>query len=365
MKRWMRLAVSGLACLVGLGGCATTSPHLARGARPAISAARSDTTTVAATEQAVAEAPAAADRRARLGRSYLASGRFASAESAFGDALALDPSLARIRVMRALAQLAQGRDADARLSLAKLRDEAPDADLGLALALAGERARAIALLEAAIRQSGGDVRIRQNLGLIYGLEGRWADAAAMAARDVPADQLGERLRRWIQIVQRGPRAADQLIAILGVEPGVDPGQPARLALVEPKRSAPVPVPVTEAVPSPVIPVRMAVAEPADVAGFVVQLGAYHSKRRLEAVWAGLDRHARMLSGRVPMASSLKRGIDGATLHRLAIGGFGSRSDAMRVCSRIRADGGECFVRAAADDRPMTWASSGATADPRG
>ncbi len=365
MRHWMKLAASGLVCLVGLGGCATTSAYLNGGAGAPISAARPHMVAISDIERAVAAMPSSADDRVRLGRSYLASGRFASAESAFADALTLDPSLGAVMVTRALTQLAQGHDADARTSLKQARGRAPDADLGLALALAGQRADAIALLEASVRRSGGDVRVRQNLALVYGLEGRWADAAAMAARDVPADQIGDRLRRWIEIVQQGPRAADQLIALLGVTPAIDPGQPAALALAKP-----VPVPASPepalVLAEPVIaPTNRAVAPSVRNAGFVVQLGAYRSAKRLETVWSGLGGRAHYLSGHVPVASNLKRGIDGATLHRLAIGGFDNRADAMRLCTRIRADGGACFVRTTACDLPMQWATAVPSADRKG
>ncbi|MDB5685443.1 MAG: hypothetical protein JWR77_32 [Rhizorhabdus sp.] len=367
MKRCLTLVLSGLVCLTGLGGCTTMSGHSAL-----ISAPKPlHSSPVADAEQAVMRAPLAAEDRIRLGEVYFAAGRFASAEAAYADALALDPSLGRIQVKRALAQLAQGHDGDARASLDQARGHAPDADLGLAMAFAGKRAQAIALLEGAIRQSGGDVRVRQNLALAYGLAGRWSDAVTMAGRDVPADQIGDRVRRWASIVQRGPNAAEQLIAMLGVMPAEDPGQPAALALAMPAKVEPVLAAVEEPASPPIIqmpkaPVAMAsivpaVRKPARAAaatGFVVQLGAYHSAKRLETAWSRLSGQATYLSSRMPVASKLPNRISDGVLHRLAIGGFDSRADASRICARIKAKGGDCFVRAAAGDRILQWASDG-------
>jgi len=261
-------------------------------------------------------------------------------------------------ISRALAQLAQGHDADARASLEQARGRVAEADLGLALAFAGARAEAIGLLEGVIRQSGGDVRTRQNLALVYGLEGRWADAGHMAARDVPADLLGDRLRRWAQIVQRGPGAAAQVQAMLGVSAVIDPGQPAGLALARPARSDAAPV-MAAATPivAPVARPRPSLAKAPPSGDFVVQLGAYHASSRLETAWTRLSARAAYLSAYVPAASQVKNRIDGGVLHRLAIGGFGTRAAAARICARIKADGGDCFVRTSVGDRPLQWVSA--------
>ena len=57
--------------------------------------------------------------RALLGRTYLAAGRFRSANTAFSDALTLDPSMSRVLVSRALTQIALGDSDGARITLAK------------------------------------------------------------------------------------------------------------------------------------------------------------------------------------------------------------------------------------------------------
>ena len=58
---------------------------------------------------------------------------------------------------------------------------------GLALALAGRAAEAIAVLEAAAREQGADATVRQNLALAHALAGDWTEARTIAAQDVPAE----------------------------------------------------------------------------------------------------------------------------------------------------------------------------------
>lgn len=200
--------------------------------------------------------PRDAGARALLGRAYLAAGRFRSAETAYGDALTLDPTQARAAVNRALAQIALDQDDAARASLAAAQGQAPDADVGLAFALLGDTDIARTRLIAAARMAGADARTRQNLGLAYALEGRWTDAVAVAEQDVPADLMPQRLHRWAMIAQLKADPAMQVGAVLGILPGVDDGQPTELALVAPAMGAPEPVILAQAAPAaePVAPV---------------------------------------------------------------------------------------------------------------
>ena len=199
--------------------------------------------------------PADSGTRLLLGRAYLAAGRFTSAETAFGDALALEPASARAAISRSLAQIALGKVDAARASLAIAEGSAPDADIGLAEALLGEGDAARKRLDAAARAPGADARIRQNLGLVHALAGRWTDAVAVAQQDVPADLMAGRLRRWAMIAQMRSDPAMQVGAILGVLPVADAGQPVALALALQPASPPVarveaaPLPALAAVPT--------------------------------------------------------------------------------------------------------------------
>ena len=434
--------------------------------------------------------PRDAGARALLGRAYLAAGRFTSAETAFTDALTLDSSLSRVAVNRALAQIALGKGAAARNSLDIAEGGAPDADIGLAQALLGDSEGARRRLDAAARAASADARTRQNLGLVYALEGRWVDAVAVAEQDVPPDMMPQRLRRWAMIAQLKADPAMQIGAILGVLPAADSGQPAALALVLPApgpvapvalaeaMSAPVPAtvpadavvtrslpaasapvtpivhtengsvmtrishnppplemlvaapslvspiatPAPQPVPAsasenPVLPaaagakimawagpprMRMASASPSpsrpaeqkptgknamNAAAIVsvaavkpiapkpillasqvslnpafgrhpgnwaVQLGAFSSAQRTQIAWSRLTGKASFMSGYTPTGSGRRWGK--AMLYRLSVSGLPTRQEAVKLCIRIRASGGSCFVRSARGERPMQWAA---------
>lgn len=207
-------------------------------------------------EAAALLSPRDAESRLLLGRAYLAAGRFASADTAFRDALTLDPALTRASISRALAQIALGQEAAARASLAAAEGRAADADIGLALVLLGDGDQALARLNAAARSQGADARTRQNLGLAYALQGRWSEAVAIAEQDVPADIMPQRLRRWTTIAQLNADRAMQVGAILGVTPAVDQGQPEALALAAPAviPEAPAALAIASPQPAPVTPV---------------------------------------------------------------------------------------------------------------
>ena len=421
MKSWIGLSATGLVLLAMPGWVAgetplasvgTGSPAASKQATLFVKYARAAlakgdaAVAVSNAEAATLLLPQDAETRALLGRAYLASGRFRSAETALGDALTLDPSLGRIAVTRALAQIALGQDDAALESLAAAEGGAPEADIGLALALLGRGDQARERLLSAVRQPGTDARTRQNLAMAYALEGRWNDAAAIAAQDVPADKMADRLRRWAMIAQLKSDPAMQVGALLGVLPAADSGQPLELALITAPAApeapvlvadaptVPMPLPfvapaaptapnqVTVAAASPVAPkaaamvlrvdapvpapkqpvARLAAAKtiaplPAHprspVQGkWAVQLGAFYSVRRTEAAWTKLSSQAAFLSAYTPTGSGLRRSR--STLYRLSVSGFANRAEATSLCMRIRAVGGACFVRSAAGERPMQW-----------
>lgn len=353
------------------------------------------------TEAAALLLPRDAATRALLGRAYLSAGRFASAETALHDALTLDPSMGRIAVNRALAQIALGQNAAALASLQMANGLAPEAEIGLALALLGHADEARERLLAAARMPGADARTRQNLAFACAIEGRWNDAATIAAQDVPADRLAERLRRWAMVTQMKADPAMQVGALLGTMPAEDSGQPLALALSMPSNppeapamavaeamsiipAMPVtPPPAAETAPSPLSPVLVQAApvravvrsvaprtvqpklaasvaipmRPAarktPLGSWAVQLGAFTSAGRIETAWAGLSRRAQFLKAHVPTGSGFRQ--HGAMLYRLSVSGFAKRGDATRLCLSIKAVGGACFVRSSIGERPMQWA----------
>ncbi|HYJ53568.1 MAG TPA: tetratricopeptide repeat protein [Allosphingosinicella sp.] len=183
----------------------------------------------AAIEQAVALSPRDAGYRQLLADIYLKSGRFSSARTTYADVLELDPSNVRAALSVALIQIAQGNPRAAVTRLDDLAGRAPDADVGLAYALAGQHERAIRLLERAARRPGATARIRQNLALAYAMSGDWRRAQAIAAQDLSPSEVPVRMVQWAAFARPGSGPV-QVAGILGVTPTEDPGQPVRLAL---------------------------------------------------------------------------------------------------------------------------------------
>jgi Flp pilus assembly protein TadD len=187
-------------------------------------------TAVNLAERAVEKSPNDAGFRALLGNTYFASGRFASAEGAYRDSLALIANQPQVILKLALVQIAQGRNGEALGLLGEARGMLEPADHGLAMALAGQAQEAASMLEAAANQPGADARLRQNLALAHAMRGDWDAARTVAAQDLSPELVDARIQQWMAFAK--PRnASDQVAALTGVTPAAsDPGQPTRLAL---------------------------------------------------------------------------------------------------------------------------------------
>ncbi|WP_414899529.1 SPOR domain-containing protein [Sphingomonas flavalba] len=86
--------------------------------------------------------------------------------------------------------------------------------------------------------------------------------------------------------------------------------------------------------------------------YVVQLGAFSSAARLEAGWDRAVRRFSQLGEYVPSSTTF---VSGSTYHRLSVGGFETRAEAVALCEKLHAAGGKCFVRTTAGDAPLQWA----------
>ena len=263
-------ALSAIAMIGVLAGCASPGSNRAKSAsifggkvdksniglatRAQAALLANDTATaISLAERAVEGSPNDAGFRALLGNIYFASGRFASAESAYRDSLSLISSQPTIVLRLILVEIAQGKRGEALALLEATRGGLDASDHGLALALAGQPNEAIAMLEPAARMAGADSRVRQNLALAYAFAGDWTAARTVAAQDVPADQLDARIQQWM-VLAKPAKASDQVAALIGVTPAVDPGQPVRLALknTDARMAALVSItqPAVEAAPEP-------------------------------------------------------------------------------------------------------------------
>jgi Flp pilus assembly protein TadD len=231
--RVIGLAVTTALAGTLLVGCTTNAAAPATASASRAEAALADghaAQAVRHAEAAVLAEPQNAAYRAMLGSAYLDAGRFASAETTFGDAMQLGDASARTVLSLSLALSAQGKYPQAAALLNAHEGDIAPADLGLALALAGQPDRAIFLMGNAIRAGENNAKIRQNLAYSYALAGRWREARLMAAQDVPADKVGERMEQWS--LMSAPEAQQVRVAkLLDVPAGVrDAGQPVQLAL---------------------------------------------------------------------------------------------------------------------------------------
>lgn len=242
-KMLMNLAVSGFVLSVATGcsgmGKMADAPSRAAG-KPAIAAKSADQARVALeagkaskavglAEAAVAGSPRDAGYRALLGQAYLNHGRFASATAALTEAVELGATDSNTILSLTLAQIAQGKNADAVALLTQHRDTVPASDIGLALALAGDSEGAIYVLSEAARAEGASARTRQNLALAFALSGRWAQARILASQDLSAAKLEARMAEWSKLAEQ-PSAQIRVASLIGTKAQQDAGMPVRLAL---------------------------------------------------------------------------------------------------------------------------------------
>lgn len=284
-------AISFAAMATIMAGCAAPQGHVATSfggkanenvglATRAMAALNSNDIPAAISfaERAVAKTPNDAGFRALLGNAYFAAGRFQSAEMAYRDSLTLYSNQPRVVLKLALVEIALGKSGEALSFLEAAKDVIDPSDYGLAVALAGHPGDALPILEAAARDQNADSRVRQNLALAYALSGDWTNARAVAAQDIPGDQVDARIHQWMQLANP-KRASDQIAALVGVTPSaLDPGEPVQFALnktdtrTAQAKVAPSPsVPAAPVAPAPAVaelmptaPVRERPVEVADV-----------------------------------------------------------------------------------------------------
>ncbi len=225
---------SGVMAVAVLAGC-TGSAHMARAGtyseRADTRSSRGTDKIVVRAERALARSPQNATLRSSLGIAYLQTGRFASATQVLDDAMRLGDNSPRTALSLALAKIGAGRGREAVAILDDWRDGIPASDLGLALALAGESSRGVAILTDALRAGDNTTKLRQNLAYAYALDGRWREARTMMEQDVPASMIEQRINEWA--MQGRPEDYQKRVAaLLGAPVRNDPGLPQGLALAD-------------------------------------------------------------------------------------------------------------------------------------
>lgn len=156
-----------------------------------------------------------------------------------------------------------------------------------------------------------------------------------------------------------------------------PAAPVEAVAVEvsaPAEAWSAPQPVVQPVPAPLIraaanPIKQVVVpasdpmaarsartfRPVESGQFVVQLGAFSNASRGEVAWRSAVGRFRELNNYTAATARVR--VNNASLYRLSVSGFTTRAAAGRVCARIKAAGGDCFVRSVAGDTPLQWASA--------
>ena len=268
-KMLMNLAVSGFVLSVATGcsgmGAMADAPSRAAG-KPEVAAKSADKArtaleagkvgkAVGLAEAAVAASPRDGSYRALLGQAYLNDGRFASATSALTEAMELGATDSNTVIALTLAQIAQGKNAEAISLLQAHRDTVPASDIGLALALAGDSEGAIYVLTDAARAPDASARTRQNLALAFALSGRWAQAQILASQDLSPAKLEARMMEWSKLAET-PNAQLRVASLIGTKAQQDAGMPVRLALsnfgeTQMAAAEPAPVELASADPAPV------------------------------------------------------------------------------------------------------------------
>lgn len=409
--RVLRLALTTALASATLVSCvghvAPTAAVSSEAAQAALARGKGDKA-VEFAEAAVLAAPRDGEARALLGAAYLEAGRFDSAAAAFGDAMQLGEVSGTTVLKYALTLSATGRYAEAQTLLARYQRNLDPADYGLAITLAGSPQQGIDVLSDALKYGENGPKVRQNLAYAFALKGDWRSARLLAAQDLPADKLDERLGEWAQMAM--PQMQVQRVAaLLGVTAKADSGQPAQLALAnfptneqlaaeasqpavaagaafaensvelpaaEPMAETalaqydPAPAPVatssTPAAPRIVLPratpapapARVAAAKPVPAkpspafqAAFVrkpgnyqVQLGSFASMSSASDAWTRYQRRHPELKGADRIIT--KAVVKGRTYYRVAAGGF-ARNSATSFCSSVKKGGGGCLAFASA------------------
>jgi len=229
----LALAVSTALAGLALAGCTTSAAPRAdlsfASAQTALNKGQVDKA-VGHAEAAVLADPRNPGYRTLLGAAYLEAGRFQSAATSFGDALDLGDQNPRTVLSFALAKIALGEGRSASAVLDDYANLIDPADLGLALALAGQPERGVHVLVNAVRATDkASPKLRQNLAYTYALAGNWRAARVMAAEDVPANLVDQRMTQWAAM--SAPEQFQQRVAsLINVTPRIDGGQPQQLAL---------------------------------------------------------------------------------------------------------------------------------------
>jgi Flp pilus assembly protein TadD len=167
---------------------------------------------VAVLEQATIAHPGNKALLAGYGRALADNGNFKQAFEVLGRAHTPDNPDWRILSVQGTALDQLGRHDEARryyASALKIVPEEPSvlSNLGMSYVLSKDLPKAEENLRRAFGSARADTRVRQNLGLVVGLQGRFAEAETIVKADLPPDEAAANVAYLKQMLSRkdGPR----------------------------------------------------------------------------------------------------------------------------------------------------------------
>jgi Flp pilus assembly protein TadD len=179
---------------------------------------------VAVLEQATIAHPGNKALLAGYGRALADNGHFKQAFEVLGRAHTPDNPDWRILSVQGTALDQLGRHDEARryyASALKIVPEEPSvlSNLGMSYVLSKDLPKAEQNLRRAYGHAGADTRVRQNLGLVVGLQGRFAEAETIVKADLPPDEAAANVAYLKQMLSRkdNPRAGAGTIPVASLD----------------------------------------------------------------------------------------------------------------------------------------------------
>jgi Flp pilus assembly protein TadD len=162
---------------------------------------------VAVLEQATIAHPGNKTLLAGYGRALADNGNFKEAFEVLGRAHSPDNPDWRILSVQGTALDQLGRHDEARRYYASALKIAPDepsvlSNLGMSYVLSKDLPKAEENLRRAYGGAGADTRVRQNLGLVVGLQGRFAEAETIVKADLPPEEAAANVAYLKQMLSR-------------------------------------------------------------------------------------------------------------------------------------------------------------------
>jgi Flp pilus assembly protein TadD len=175
---------------------------------------------VAVLEQATIAHPGNKALLAGYGRALVDNGNFKQALDVLSRAHSPENPDWRILSVQGTALDQLGRHDEARryyASALKIAPEEPSvlSNLGMSYVLSKDLPKAEETLRRAYGSAKADTRVRQNLGLVVGLQGRFAEAETIVKADLPAEEAAANVAYLKQMLSRkdGPRGSERTVPV--------------------------------------------------------------------------------------------------------------------------------------------------------